>query len=372
MSEYLQTKFRGERVAIHGKRSGMVFFLNLHDLDSTTPSCFACYIILPPAMSILSTHSTIDFNESLTNISLPEERKKNVQAMNLVCRHLLFRVITTSWIDDLNSDALGIHQALELVTTKASHCDDISVVFTRNTFFLLGKARGKYFIDSATFVWLMIKNQKPEVMLARPFSIEVVTMLSFILISTILNKGTGNALEAVEEKDERVPCVYNVSLQYWCCQRALCTLNNPRGARSQSPFLDPSVVPATLSYFFSLHTLAQMQSTNTWRTTYLALQLQRYNTNLKILLKILLGWGAVRQDDDIVAMAYGFLLNQTLETDSHSSHHDYILLPSFSFVFCACHKKYHFFKKMTLDLPQHRNQHCIIHSIQFQVSFPIL
>jgi hypothetical protein len=34
MSEYLQTKFRGERVAIHGKRSGMVFFLNLHDLDS--------------------------------------------------------------------------------------------------------------------------------------------------------------------------------------------------------------------------------------------------------------------------------------------------------------------------------------------------
>jgi hypothetical protein len=88
------------------------------------------------------------------------------------------------------------------------------VVFTRNTFFLLGKARGKYFIDSATFVWLMIKNQKPEVMLARPFSIEVVTMLSFILISTILNKGTGNALEAVEEKDERVPCVYNVSLQY--------------------------------------------------------------------------------------------------------------------------------------------------------------
>ena len=42
MSEYLQTKFRGERVTIHGTQSKMFFFfLNLHDLDSSnivTPS----------------------------------------------------------------------------------------------------------------------------------------------------------------------------------------------------------------------------------------------------------------------------------------------------------------------------------------------
>jgi hypothetical protein len=35
MSEYPQTKFRGDRVAILGRRSEMVFFPNLWDLDST-------------------------------------------------------------------------------------------------------------------------------------------------------------------------------------------------------------------------------------------------------------------------------------------------------------------------------------------------
>lgn len=39
-------------------------------------------------------------------------------------------------------------------------------------------------------------------------------VLRVVLISMVLNKGTGNALEAVKEKDERVPCVYNVSLRY--------------------------------------------------------------------------------------------------------------------------------------------------------------